>query len=575
VTHHRTPPTGRLGGALAALVACAVLAVACAPPSTPPTPPGPGPLTSSGKATLREVKRSHYSAQLQSMAREISNGAGAPLVAFTVESSPPSIFVNWPVPDDRADAFAAQAAIPPAFELAKVRIVESDPEPRYWLSLNIYRVSGVTTGLRAEWSTYVDDGDGVPRFMILRARAAEGSLDPIGPLALPEPFSHRQDPDGTIRTSMRRTELVGGVPVLGSQNLFSATIPVPPPAEQELVEPTDEWVTTNDFIYWVNGVNDRTYYDASAHGARLVSVDLDEVSLADDSEWAPFLDPPAHVLVYQNELRFVISPWWNVTEVDGRVAPATVASLASLKRTIYGGMTNQMALGVKAGLEEPTVRSTVRGDAPSVHWHWRIDPSELPAFAAAVGLPPGLSLAPVPLQAGDAPAHWLSLHVHERTGEGAGRRAEWTTHVSDGDGVAELVLGARGSERTLDPVSLFSPPHPVSQSVDAGVLHTEVGSGAAAFTSTFAVPTSGGPTVQASRTWIAAGDRRYWRNGVADRVLYDGGRFQQRTAIDPASVTVQDGGPWSAFTAGGPDRVWLDTQALDMAITPWWNLSRL
>jgi hypothetical protein len=44
------------------------------------------------------------------------------------------------------------------------------------------------------------------------------------------------------------------------------------------------------------------------------------VTLADDTDWAPFIDPePAHVLVYLDELRFKISPWWNVTDVDGRV----------------------------------------------------------------------------------------------------------------------------------------------------------------------------------------------------------------------------------------------------------------
>ena len=33
-------------------------------------------------------------------------------------------------------------------------------EPEYLLTLNVYRVSGITNGLRAEWSTYIADPDG-------------------------------------------------------------------------------------------------------------------------------------------------------------------------------------------------------------------------------------------------------------------------------------------------------------------------------------------------------------------------------------------------------------------------------
>ncbi len=113
----------------------------------------------------------------------------------------------------RRAAFASAVDLPPGFSLAKVRILESDPVPRYWLSLNVYRVSGITTGLRAEWSTYVDDGSGTPRFMIVVARAADGSIDPIGPLAPPEPFSHSLGTNGVISTAMNKTVIQNSVPV--------------------------------------------------------------------------------------------------------------------------------------------------------------------------------------------------------------------------------------------------------------------------------------------------------------------------------------------------------------------------
>lgn len=568
----RTALALRLGLTVAALA----LVAACVPPPVE-GPPGPGPIDRRGVTTLQNTKATHFSEVLSAQASQIRAGTASPLVGFTVESSPPSIFVNWIVPDERAEAFFAEAGLAPGFELAKVRILESDPEPRYWLSLNVYRVSGITTGVRAEWSTYVDDGDGDPRFMILQARAAEGSLDPIGPLALPEPFTHRSEPDGTIRTTMRATELRNGVPVLTNRNLFTSTITLPQPEDRTFVVPSDEWVTANDFIYWVNGVNDRVFYDASAHSAPLLSVDLDAVELLDDSVWAPYLDPaPAHVLVYLDEIRFVISPWWNVTELDGRVDPATVSSLRSLKRTIYGGMTEQMALGVRLGSAEPVLGSAVAADAPSTHWHWRVPPERLEQFAAAVGLAPGLSLASVPLEVGEQPEHWLSLHVYERTGEGAGTRAEWSTHVHDGTAVRELVLDSHSSRRWLDPVSLFSPGTTVQQATVGDEVRTELDSGTTRFSSAFVAPSEGDATgVRPSRVWVAAGDLRYWRNGVADQVLYDGGRLAVRTSIDPAGVQVEHSGPWSSFSSSTPDRVWLDRGGSAWAATPWINLARL
>ena len=253
----RAPKISNARGArslrLKAVVLVAALLTACTTggSSVPGSPPD--------KATLQYVKRTVFGGQARSDADLIAAGLKQPVLEFTVEDTPPSIFVNYIVPDAQAAAFASVANLPPGFSLAKVRILESDPVSRYWLSVNVYRVSGITTGLRTEWSTYVDDGSGVPRFMIIRARASEGSIDPIGPLALPEPFSDTLGTDGVIRTAMNRTELQGSVPVLTADNLFSSTIALPDPAARHYVVPTREWVAANDFIYWRNGVKDRIF----------------------------------------------------------------------------------------------------------------------------------------------------------------------------------------------------------------------------------------------------------------------------------------------------------------------------
>lgn len=550
----------RAGTAALAVVALALVAAACT--STPPEP------------SLEQLKRTEFGNQALAEADRIGLGLAQPVLEFTVEDSPPSIFVNYVVPDERAADFAAAVDLPPGFSLAKVRILDSDPEPRYWLSLNVYRVSGITVGLRAEWSTYVDDGSGNPRFMIVRARAAEGSVDPLGPLAPPEPFQHVLDPGGVIRTDMNRTTAGLTGPVLTSEPLFNSTIALPEPANRQLVTPTREWVAANDFIYWLNGVNDRTFHNATAHSAQLISVDLADVTLADDTEWVPYIDPvPGHVLVYLGPIEFMIGPWWNVTEPDGRVAPATRSSLLALKRQMYGGLSTLSALNVLSGAAEPIVQSTVEQTEPSVRWHWRIPAEQLAAFAAAAALPPGLTLAPVQLAEGEPAEQWLTLHVYRQSGAIPGLRAEWSTSVDDGTAVRELVLEARADHRALDPVHRITDPFPLTHTVSGTTVSTSVGEGAAAFSSSFELPAAGSaPTEVPDRRWVATSDLRYWSNGVADRVFTDSSTLAPKLVVDPATVQVTDGGRWAPFTAAAPDRVWVDQGAVGRITNPWWML---
>ena len=563
-------PAGR-AGIVAVVLAAAVLA-ACAPsgPSAPGSPPD--------LSTLRYLKQTVFGQQAADDSARIGAGLQQPILEFTVEDTPPSVFVNWIVPDDRAAAFAAVVDLPPGFSLAKVRILESDAVARYWLSLNVYRVSGLTTGLRAEWSTYVDDGSGVPRFMIIRARASEGSIDPIGPLALPEPFSHEVGADSVIRTAMNRTEVVQSTPVVTADNLFRSTIALPDPADRHYVVPTRDWVAANDDIYWRNGVKDHIFHNSTSHSAPLISVDLANVTLDDATEWAPFVDPvPGHVLVYLDKLQFMIGPWWNVTEPDGHVDPATRNSLLELKNSMYGGLSGIQALGVLGGTAEPVVRSTVADTPPTVHWHWRIPDERLADFEAAAHLPPGLTLASVRLQEDDAEAgHWLTLDVHRVAGATSGLRAEWTTYVDDGAGTRTLILESRAGDAALDPVNLQTAPYPVTHTLAAGSMTTTVGSGPTTFSSSFVVPPAGpGTAVLASREWVGAGDLRYWPNGVADRAFYDSRVFDPKTSVDPAGVSVTDGGQWAEFVGSGPDRVWVDRSGGDLVVNPWWNLNRL
>ena len=557
------------------LLAMSALLLSTGLASCAPTGPTNGP---PDLATLRSTKSSFYGQQSLDEATAVGNGTRQPVLDFTVEGTPPSIFVNYVVPDTQASAFAAAAALPPGFSLAKMQILESDPEPRYWLSLNVYRVSGLTTGLRAEWSTYVNDGSAT-RFMILRARASEGSIDPIGPLALPEPFGHSVDSAGLITTAMNKTVPGPLGPVLTGQNLFTSTIQMPPSAQRNYVVPTRSWVGANDFIYWTNGVNDRTFHNSTSHSAPLISIDTADVTLADDTEWAPFVDPvPGHVLVYLDKLQFMISPWWNVTEPDGRVDPNTRATLFDLKKTMYSGLMTINALGVIGGTTEPIVQSAVVSSPQSVYWHWKVPASQLSAFETAAHLPAGLTLAEIRLQEGDpAPAQWLTLNVYKSSGATTEYRAEWTTYVNDGTsrGPRTFVLESSASAPVLDPIHLFAPASAVSHWLIGASYSTVVGTGPTAFSSSVPLPSQGPPTVLPHRDFVGAGDLRYWSNGVADRVFAESTVLDEKISVDPSLVSIANGGAWSAFVAASPDLVWIDRFGVDRVTNPWWNLNGL
>jgi hypothetical protein len=550
-------------------VVVAALLAACAP--------------AGGAVNLGQVKRSVYGQRAQAEAGQVAAGNEHPIVQFTVQSTPPSIFVNYIIPDVQAADFASFINLKPGFTLAKVKILESDPVPRYWLSLNVYRVTGITNGMRAEWSTYVDDGDGIPRFMIIKARAAEGSLDPIGPEAPPEPFQHALDPGDVINTTMRKTIVQNTTPpsaVLTPDNLFTSSIQLPLVGDRDYVVPAREWVSANDFIYWMNGVNDRAYHNATAHSAPLISVDVGDVTIDDDTDWVPYIEPaPGHVLVYLDKLEFTIAPWWNVTTTDGRVDAPTLYQLSTFKSALYGGFSSTHAINVKAGIDQPTVRSNIETSPPAVHWHWRIPGSELAAFEAALDLPAGLSLATVRLQEDDVAAdHWLSLNVYRETGFSTGLRAEWTTYVDDGQGVRTIRLESRADHPVLDPVQItsaqypYTPAYPLTHTLAGSDVSTSIGSGASTFSSSFTVPPPGpGNEVLASRELVAAGDVVYWRNGVYDRVAYGGTVFDPKISVDPGTLNQTDGSQWAQFVDPTPDRVWVDQSAVGVVTNPWRN----
>jgi len=248
----------------------------------------------------RALKRFMYSMLYMRDMFQLMLGRAKPLVPFKVEADPPSIYLNWELDPARVAELQAELDLP--FPLAKIRCVAGE-EAFYCLTLNIYRVSGLTNGIRAEWSLYIEDPDGRPRYMVVEAQADAGSLDSVDLFTQPAEVTHREEGD-TLASVAASDE--GG--------RFESTI-----TNRErgpLVDLHGEWVEANDYIYWRSGVCDRTFYDSGLARPTARLVEDTQIKWTDTTRWNGIVrGEPRHVIVFENAIEFAMSPWWNVDEL--------------------------------------------------------------------------------------------------------------------------------------------------------------------------------------------------------------------------------------------------------------------
>ena len=257
------------------------------------------PSTNQSRTGRRLLKRFLYSQMSLLDVFKILLGKTQPRVPFTVKADPASVYYNFRIQADQLDAFIRYINLPPSFTVCPIRCLH-DEEPEYLLTLNVYEVTGVAVGVRAEWSTYIADSEGIPRYMVVEAQSSEYSMDPIDVITK----------KGRVEHLTAGPQVTTTVASLEGQ-LFQASFPAAPDAERARVHP--EWVAANDFIYWRVGICDRTFYDAGLGNPKARLIDPHSASIDDRTHWARFLEPvPKHVVVFEEAIDFVIMPWANI-----------------------------------------------------------------------------------------------------------------------------------------------------------------------------------------------------------------------------------------------------------------------
>ena len=262
--------------------------------------------TASDARTGRSLLKRFIYSQLSLLdAGKILLNKAQPLVPFTVKAEPASVYYNFRIKPDAREAFIRYINLPAGFDIVPVKCLQGD-QSDYLLTLNVYEVSGIATGIRAEWSTYIRDHHGIARYMVLEARSSTRSMDPVDVIT-PKSRVEHETQGGHTRTTVASIE----------GRLFSASFAVAAQPAVALIH--QQWVTANDYIYWRNGICDRVFYDTGMAYPDASLIEPANADIDDQTHWAQFIDAQAsHVIQFTKPIEFVIMPWFNVSSPAGK-----------------------------------------------------------------------------------------------------------------------------------------------------------------------------------------------------------------------------------------------------------------
>ena len=245
------------------------------------------------------LKRFLYSQLYQRDAFRLMFGAAKPLLPFKVEADPPSVYFNFEIDPKRVSKLRRELDLP--YPLTKIRCLEDD-DPFYCMTLNTYRVSGLAYGIRAEWSVYIKDDGGTPRYLVLEAQSDTPSLDGVNLITMSGEVTQVGDAKSIETTAVAAD---GGRFTARCRN----------PGSGPLVRAAPEWIEANDYIYWMNGICDRTFYDSGLANPKMRLIRPRNVRIEDTTRWGDMvLSKPRSVVAFENAIDFAISPWWNLDE---------------------------------------------------------------------------------------------------------------------------------------------------------------------------------------------------------------------------------------------------------------------
>jgi hypothetical protein len=512
------------------------------------------------------LKAGLYPSLTNTHAGKVAAGTAQPAIYTEVGGGDvPVSYYHFTVVPGQESALAAAIPLPAGFALSPVGVAEGEtPVPT--VTLTVYEVGGERTGLRAEWTTYVvAPGSADTRVMMMETATSDGSIDPVDLVTPPAATFTYTESSGVIDT-----QIVSGATTFSASLQVPASPPPPPTLDRS-------WNATSDTLYWANGVADLQSVNGLVSNRTLTSIPSPNVSITDGSPWAAFVDTdPRWVLLFDERIDAVIQPWVNADDPSVPLDPTFRANLLATKASHFSAIEYQRGSDIAVRAAEPLAEFFVEASPPSIYMNYEIIPGQKEALEAAIPLPDGFELAPIQTIEGTPPRYFVSLNIYETVGIASGQRAEWSAYVTN---IADpspryMILEAQSDSASLDPVDEFTVPADVFvYEVVGGVVTIDVQAPGTSFQSTFPLPAS--PTLlDTTLEWAEANNLIYWRNGVADKIYYNGLIYDTPVGDVPlGTVSYTDATKWAPYLQ--LHEVVFYENPLEFIASPWNNLNAL
>jgi hypothetical protein len=248
---------------------------------------------------LYDFKNSgNYLTLMRDAVRSSFMGTGDALTKFDIKNTPPATYYNFKITDP--GAMSAALKLPAGYSLAPTHFLENDTAKDYYLTLSIYEIEGAVEGTRAEWSVYVDNGNGREKFMIIDLQTEDAAVDPVSLINLPSKVNH-----GLAGSTLST--------ILSSATIdFEASFDTQGSTEEHL---SLDWIEAGDYICHINGICDKLFYDAETLDVPVhlpSSVTINKIL----TPWSAFINTtPSAVFYRENFQEYAVKPWYNVKVV--------------------------------------------------------------------------------------------------------------------------------------------------------------------------------------------------------------------------------------------------------------------
>lgn len=496
---------------------------------------------------------------------KIASRETLPWKNFTVSADPPSLFINWEIPESRVQAFS-EAVLPKGFEMMKLKILETDT-PAYYLSLNIYKALGLVSGVRFEWSVFVKDPlYNKPRFMVIEAMAEGVTMDPVNLLTSGEPVTYDYQEGHLVSTALKETEQ-GEVPY------FSSLIKWPQ-QEPFTARSSREFVAANDHIFWGGGVADRGMYSGTVYNRDVTIIPPPDYQIEDNTPWAQYIEKePKSVYVYQNGLDIVVAMWSNLDQPYLDLTEAQRDNLEQIRTMTTTTFMETDVANAFNGTDHAILNVEVDNTLPSAYFNYMIDEDKLAELEAALSLPQDAHFKKIKiLESENEPAYYLTLAVFTNNGAVEGTRAEWWVYADNGDGKAHVVIvDLLTQDVGLEPVKLATLPSVVERVVEGQKLQITLASSHVNFQTT--IEMDGAKEDLPTLNWIESRENVCYLNGICDKLYVDGGSVSAPVqSFEPQKLDLRSAIPWADFIGTSPASVFLRTERQFFARKPWYNV---